>query len=174
MKFLTWLWNRGKPTFVPETSDRETVDVSTALTPQKVDAIMRAANSGDTRDQCRLAAELLEHNIEIAQAVSTRINAVLGLHWSFEPGDDTPAAKQAAEQLAREIKAVGSGDNFDELLEDMMGAVLPGFAISEILTGACWLIIVAAHRNRVSGGAVGNGLHLHQINLMGRGGLYFR
>ena len=133
MKFLTWLWNRGKPTFVPETSDRETVDVSTALTPQKVDAIMRAANSGDTRDQCRLAAELLEHNIEIAQAVSTRINAVLGLHWSFEPGDDTPAAKQAAEQLAREIKAVGSGDNFDELLEDMMGAILPGFAISEIL-----------------------------------------
>ena len=117
MKFLTWLWNRGKPTFVPETSDRETVDVSTALTPQKVDAIMRAANSGDTRDQCRLAAELLEHNIEIAQAVSTRINAVLGLHWSFEPGDDTPAAKQAAEQLAREIKAVGSGDNFDELLD---------------------------------------------------------
>ena len=136
MKFISWLWNRGKPSFVPETSDRETTDVSRALTPQKVDAIMRAANGGDIRDQCRLAAELLEHNIEIAQAVSTRVNAVLGLHWSFEPGDDTPAAKQAAEQLTREIKAIDGidgADNFDELLEDMMGALLPGFSVSEIL-----------------------------------------
>ena len=49
MKFLSWLWNRGTPSFVPDTSDRETTDVSRALTPQKVDAIMRAANGGDTR-----------------------------------------------------------------------------------------------------------------------------
>ena len=136
MRFLSWLWNRGTPSFVPDTSDRETTDVSRALTPQKVDAIMRAANGGDTRDQCRLASELLEHNIEIAQAVSTRINAVLGLHWSFEPADDSPAAKRAAELLTDEIRSIdgrGQADNFDDLLEDMMGAILPGFSVSEIL-----------------------------------------
>ena len=136
MKFLSWLWNRGKPSFVPEGSDRETADVSRALSPQKVDAIMRAANSGDIRDQCRLAAELLEHNAEIAQAVSTRVNAVLGIHYSFEPGDDTPGAKAAAEQLTRELRAIDTSsgaDTFEELLEDMMGALLPGFAVSEIL-----------------------------------------
>ena len=136
MQFFSWFWNRGKPSFLPETCDRETVDVSRGLTPQKVDAIMRAANGGDIRDQCRLAAELLEHNIEIAQAVSTRINAVLGQHWSFEPGNDTPAAKQAAAALSEEIRSAGSvggSDNFEELLEDLMGALLPGFAVSEIL-----------------------------------------
>ena len=134
MNFFSWLWNRGKPAFVPETADREMADVSRALSPEKVDAIMRAANGGDVRDQCRLAAELLEHNIEIAQAVSTRVNAVLGLHWAFEPGDGSPAAKTAADALSEEIRKINSeSDNFDELLEDLMGALLPGFAISEIL-----------------------------------------
>jgi len=134
MNFLSWLWNRGKPAFVPETSDREMADVSRGLSPEKVDAIMRAANGGDVRDQCRLAAELLEHNVEIAQAVSTRVNAVLGLHWGFEPGDDSPAAKSAADALSEEIRTINAEcDNFDELLEDLMGALLPGFAISEIL-----------------------------------------
>ena len=136
MQFFSWFWNRGKASFLPETCDRETVDVSRGLTPQKVDAIMRTANGGDIRDQCRLAAELLEHNIEIAQAVGTRINAVLGQHWSFEPGNDTPEAKQAAAALAEEIRTAGSAegsDNFEELLEDLMGALLPGFAVSEIL-----------------------------------------
>ena len=136
MKFLNWLWGSGKPSFRPDTADRETLDVSRALTPKKVDAIMRAANSGDIKDQCRLAAELLEHNIEIAQAVSTRVNAVLGCHWSFEPGNDTPEAKRAAEALSEEIRNIDTADgadNFDELLEDMMGALIPGFAVSEIL-----------------------------------------
>ena len=105
MQFFSWFWNRGKPSFLPETCDRETVDVTRGLTPQKVDAIMRAANGGDIRGQCRLAAELLEHNIEIAQAVGTRINAVLGQHWSFEPGNDTPEAKQAAAALSEEIRS---------------------------------------------------------------------
>ena len=40
MKFLNWLWGRGKPSFRPDTADRETLDVSRALTPKKVDAIM--------------------------------------------------------------------------------------------------------------------------------------
>ena len=133
MNFFSRLWNRGKPAFVPETSDRETEDVSRGLSPEKVDSIMRAANSGDVRDQCRLAAELLEHNIEISQAVSTRINAVLGLHWSFEPGGKTPEAARAAEALSDEMRKINTNDNFDELLEDLMGALLPGFAISEIL-----------------------------------------
>ena len=136
MKFLAKFFGRGKPAFRPEVADRDTTDVSRALSPKKVDAIMRAANGGDTRDQCRLAAELLEHNADIAQAVSTRINAVLGIHWSLEPGDDTPAAQNAAETLAAELSAIRGGDGvdtFDEMIEDLMGALLPGFAVSEIL-----------------------------------------
>lgn len=135
MKFLNWLWKQGKPVFHAETSDRETIDISRELTPRKVDAIMRAANGGDIRDQCRLANELIEHNIDIAQAVSTRVNAVLGCHWSFEPGDDSPEAEEAAEKLETQLRNLDGSDidNFDELLEDLMGALLPGFAISEIL-----------------------------------------
>ena len=60
MKFIKKLFRRGAASVIPEPSDRETVDVSSGLYPLKVDAIMRAANGGDTRDQCRLAAELLD------------------------------------------------------------------------------------------------------------------
>lgn len=136
MKFLEKLWGKGEPSFVPETCDRDTVDAAASLSPEKVARIMRQALSGDIKDQCRLARELPEHNIEIAQALQTRVDAALGCRWRFCPGDDSNEAKAAAEALEKELAALGNqneADTFDELLEDMMGALLPGFAISEIL-----------------------------------------
>jgi len=49
MQFIKKLFRRGAASVIPEPSDRETVDVSSGLYPLKVDAIMRAANGGDTR-----------------------------------------------------------------------------------------------------------------------------
>lgn len=136
MLFFEKLFGRGKPAFVPELSDRAAPDVSRDLIPRRLDRIMRSANDGDTEDQCRLCRELLEKNTDIAQAVRTRVDAVSGCAWTLEAGDDTPAAKEAAEALEKELRGIDGtedADTFEEMIEDLMGALLPGFAVCEIL-----------------------------------------
>lgn len=123
--------------FIPTLSDRAQTDVSRGLTPEDVDRIMRAANSGDTADQCRLSVELEEKNWDIAHAVQTRRNAVLGIKWEIEPGDDTPAAEKIADKFREALDNAGGGDDdldtFHDLQADLMTALLPGFAASEII-----------------------------------------
>lgn len=135
MLFLKRLFGSGKPAVQEETSDRTDYDVGTNLTPEKIDRIMLAANTGDTEDQCRLAREILEKNADIMQALSTRKNAVIGCGWRLEPGDESEEAKRAAETLQTVLRDCGGNgsDSFDDLLEDLLGALLPGFAVSEIL-----------------------------------------
>lgn len=121
--------------FLAEADDRRDADVSRGLTPVQVDAILTLANTGDTADQCRLAMELEEKNWDIAHALQTRRLAVLGVPWTVEPGDDSPAAKKAAEDLAAMLAATGGEDldTFGDLLNDLLSAILPGFAASEIV-----------------------------------------
>ena len=125
-----------RPSVREEPGDRVDYDTGRELTPEKVDRIMLAANRGDTADQCRLAHEILEKNADIMQALSTRKEAVTGCGWHLEPGDDSADAKRAAEALEKSLRECGDGeeaDTFDDLLEDLLGALLPGFAVSEIL-----------------------------------------
>lgn len=134
MLFFDKLFGRGMPSAIPEISDRAESDVSRGMIPEKLDAIMRAANSGDTEDQCRLCNEILEKDAEIAQAVSTRTAAVVGAGWHIEPGTQDPAAQRAADALRKELESIdGGNDNFDELIEWLETAILPGFAVAEIL-----------------------------------------
>ena len=81
MKFLKKLFGTGNSAVIEEPSDRYQGDVSYDLTPEKINSIMNAANMGDIRDQVQLAAEILEKNADIAQALNTRKDAVLGLPW---------------------------------------------------------------------------------------------
>jgi len=127
---------KGKPTFRAETSDRLSSDASRDLTPDKVDRIMMQANTGDSREQCRLARELIEKNESIAQAMETRKNAVLGCSWQIVPGGESAREKAAAEQLQAELESCGDGDEqdgFEDLLEDLVFSIIPGFLVSEIL-----------------------------------------
>ena len=136
MLWLKKMMRQGKPAAVAETSDRNDPESVRGLTPEKIDRIMADANSGDTRDQCRLAADLLEKNADIMQAFATRKNAVIGCPWHLEPGDGSDAARKAAAALEKELRECGNGDDadtFEDLLEDLLGALLPGFAVSEIL-----------------------------------------
>lgn len=128
-----------------EPSDRAPGDVSRSLTPEKVDSIMQSANSGDTTRQCQLCAEIEEKNWDIAQALQTRRLAVAGLEWKVTPGDDSPKAKQAAEELEAELfqpaaAALPDGTMLNTMAEtiafELMGALLPGFAVSEIIWAA--------------------------------------
>ena len=136
MLWLKKMMRQGKPAAVAETSDRNDPESVRGLTPEVIDRIMADANSGDTRDQCRLAADLLEKNADIMQAFATRKNAVIGCPWHLEPGDGSDAAGKAAAALEKELRECGDGsdaDTFEDLLEDLLGALLPGFAVSEIL-----------------------------------------
>jgi len=126
--------------FIAEPADYRDRDVSRGLTPAAVDRIMCSANSGDTADQCRLAFEIEEKNWDISHALQTRRMAALGAPWQIEPGDESPAAKTAAETFEAELRAAGDPDqeidSFGDLRNDLLSAILPGFAVSEILWGA--------------------------------------
>jgi phage gp29-like protein len=152
---MLWMKNflrLGKPAAVRETADRDTPESARDLTPEEIDGIIADANSGDPRRQCRLAADLLEKNADIMQAFATRKNAVLGCPWHLQPGDGSDAAKNAAETLEAELRQCGDGDDadtFDDLLEDLIGALLPGFTVEEIL----WQ----------PGGSIGGFNHIEQV-----------
>ena len=136
MREVTKNKGKGKPTVLFEVSDRATSDASRDLTPEKADRIMMQANSGDSREQCRLAKELIEKNESIAQAMETRKNAVLGCEWHINPGGKSAREKAAAEQLQAELEDCGDGDEqdgFSDLLEDLVYSIIPGFLVSEIL-----------------------------------------
>lgn len=119
-------------------SDRSEYDVSRGLTPVDVDRIMTAANGGNTAEQCRLAVELEEKNWDIAHAIQTRRNAVLGIEPTIEPASDSAQDKKIAAEFDAALKSAGKGnylDSFFDLRNDLMSALLPGFAASEIVWG---------------------------------------
>jgi len=139
-----------------ETSDRDGRQVSRGLDPELVDSILRQADVGITDRQCMLAAEIEEKNWDIAQACQTRRSAVAGLEWRVEPGGDAPADKEAAERLGEQLLgqshflpvgarfgtepqhgSAGMGQEFSTFAElvafEMMGALLPGFSVTEII-----------------------------------------
>lgn len=125
----------GQRVFI-EPSDRSDYDISRGLTPAKVDQIMIAANGGEPADLCRLCLELEEKNWDIFHALQTRHDAVMGIDWQVTPGGDQPADKKAAEAFDAVLKSAGglNGlDSFNSLLSDLMSALLPGFAVSEIV-----------------------------------------
>lgn len=121
-----------------EPQDRYEADASRALTPTSLDAIFTEANLGDPRAQARLSAEVEEKDWDSAQALQTRRAALLGLDWECRPGirDDRRAAEiaEAAEAMLRAIpEPTGDAVGFDGFLQDLMGALLPGYALAEIL-----------------------------------------
>ena len=136
MNFFKRLLHAAKPIFAPDIQERYDEEVSRNLVPATVDSIMQQANSGDITEQCKLAREILEKNADIMQAVNTRNSAVLGCSWRIEPADDTPRSEAVAKALLDTLNLCGDGDEldtFEDLLEDMLNALLPGFAVSEIV-----------------------------------------
>lgn len=121
---------------VMQPSDRYDNDASRGLTPVEVDRIMTAANSGDIAAQCKLALELEEKDWDIFHALDIRRRAVTGIPWSIEPGGDSSADKAAAEAFEAALDAIDAAtglDTFGSLSEDLMTALVPGFAVSEIV-----------------------------------------
>jgi len=129
-----------------QTADRELyADAGRALTPERIDRVMRAANSGDSQELAALASILEEACWTAASALQTRRLAVAQTPWSIVPGDDTPRAIEAAERLKAELDApppdTGAEDDLplDSFAEAMFfeqqSALLPGYSVMEVVWG---------------------------------------
>lgn len=126
-----------------EPVDRQELDASRALSPSKLDQMLRDANAGDPEAQARLALEIEEKDWDIAQALQTRRAAVLGLEWRCGPSieDDARAMEisDAAEAMLGAINPRARDDvavddlTWESALEAMLSAILPGYACLEIL-----------------------------------------
>lgn len=130
---------RGLPGIVWSESERGEEDAARGLTPERLDSIMQEANSGDPRRQARLCRDVLERDWNIAHALSTRVNAVLGCPWHLEAGDKSVRAEEAARALEHQFREAGGMDDedivgMDGLIEELMGGLLPGYALVE----KCW------------------------------------
>lgn len=115
-------------------TERGVPDVARGLTPDRLDDVLIEANQGDPRDQARLCRDILERDWSIAQAVGTRVNMVLGCPWHIEAAED--GDDKAAVALEDELRGCGEeyiqGGTFNGLLASLAGALLPGYALSEI------------------------------------------
>ena len=132
-----------------EPQDRYQEDASRHLDPVKLDNILRQANTGDVQYQARLAREIEEKDFQAAHAISVRRAAALGLHWACKPSAGQEKNAQAveisaaAEAMLRGVSGVEKaggivssqpdGEPFAGALEEILGALLPGYSCLEML-----------------------------------------
>lgn len=101
------------------------------LTPQRLAALLRAAEEGDLIAQLELADDIEERDGHCFAELSKRNGAISALEWDVHP-PDKPSAAEAA--MADEVRAWLRGmSEFNELLLGMMDAVLKGFAMHELV-----------------------------------------
>lgn len=117
-------------------SDRYRFSGGDSLTPERVAAIMAAADSGDTAQLAWTASRIELENWDIRHAMETRRNALAGCPRRIVPGGPGREAAAIAEAFAAELASCGGGDGldgFDELLNDLESAVIAPFSASEIV-----------------------------------------
>lgn len=74
----------------------------------------------------------LERDGQVWAVLQKRRAALIARPWEVEPADDTPAARRAADLVTAQLKALG----VEGLVEELLGALLKGVGIVEILWDA--------------------------------------
>lgn len=101
------------------------------LTPQRINAILTAAEQGDLIQQVELADDMEERDGQIYSELAKRKTALIKLDWDVVPPDDADTTeKKVAEQVKAWIKAIP--DFKRTVLHNMMDGVLKGFANIEM------------------------------------------
>ncbi|KAA2314547.1 DUF935 domain-containing protein [Puniceibacterium sp. HSS470] len=99
------------------------------LDPIRLTAILRAAETGDATSYLEMAEQMEEKDLHYAAVLGVRKRAIRSLEMRVEPGDDSDAAKDAAEIVR---KALGSAAIKEDLI-DMLDALGKGYSVTEIL-----------------------------------------
>lgn len=128
-----------------ETSDRYEADVSRSMSPSLLDAIFRSANTGDVEAQARLSQEIEEKDFQSSHALTVRRMAVAGLSWQTRPPrgmEKDATAKKVAEAADEALRTSGQAtaaeddlEGFDGAVAELLGALLPGYALLEVVWG---------------------------------------
>lgn len=111
--------------------------VATGLTPQRLGAVLRAADENEGHDYLTLAEEMEEREWHYRSVLSTRKLAVAGLDVAVMAGGEDAKAKQIAEAVERFIKR----PEFADLKMDLLDALAKGYSVCEViwdLEGATW------------------------------------
>ncbi|ANT39905.1 Mu-like prophage FluMu protein gp29 [Rhodovulum sp. P5] len=99
------------------------------LTPPRVTALLRAAEAGDAVAYLELAEQMEEKDLHYSAVLGVRKRGIRALALQVDPGDDSPAAAEAAEMVRKTLEAAP----VKTALIDMMDALGKGFSVSEIL-----------------------------------------
>ena len=99
------------------------------LTPARLAALLREAETGDATSYLELAEQMEERDLHYAAVLGVRKRAIRSLDIQVSPGDQTAAAAELAEmtRIALTSAAVRTS------LIDMMDALGKGFSVTEIL-----------------------------------------
>lgn len=121
-----------------EDSDRGYLSTTgRALTPERVDAIMQAADGGDTAQMCALAERIDDLSLAIGAALDTRRAAVAATPWKLVPGNESSRAERIAVEAEEMLRATHPGNElltYQQMVQLELGsALLPGFAAPEIV-----------------------------------------
>lgn len=99
------------------------------IEPVRLSAILREAETGDATSYLEMAEQMEEKDLHYAAVLGVRKRAIRSLELRVDPGDDSAAAKDAAE-LVRE--ALSSAAIKEDLI-DMLDAIGKGYSVTEII-----------------------------------------
>lgn len=126
-----------KPNFneiaVSQVQDKYSDYPSNGLTPQRLAAIFKEADTGDVFRQMELFDEMESKDPHLFAQLQTRKNAVTGLDYEIIPFDsDDPRDKEIAEFVSDQINGI---ENFEAIETDLLDAIGKGFSACEIIWG---------------------------------------
>lgn len=111
--------------------------VAANLTPDRLAALLSAANRGDHREYLTLAEEMEERDAHYASVLGTRRRAVGGIEPMVEAATDEGRDVEIADSVRRLVRQPEFGD----LVDDLLDALGKGFSVVEILwrRGKTWI-----------------------------------
>lgn len=99
------------------------------LTPVRLAAILREAETGDATAYLELAEQMEEKDLHYSAVLGVRKRAIRSLELHVEPGDESEAATELAEMTRTALNSAGVRTS----LIDMMDALGKGYSVCEIV-----------------------------------------
>jgi len=103
--------------------------VSSSLTPQRLSAILQAAETGDHHAYLSLAEQMEERDAHYGSVLRTRKLAVSGLDVTVESASDDPRDIALADAVRDQVERA----EFGEAVDDLLDALGKGFSVVEII-----------------------------------------
>jgi phage gp29-like protein len=123
-----------KPPSPPEPQvlpGRVSSGVSRGLEPEQLAAILKQAEQGDLTKQMELFEEIEEKDAYLASLLQTRKQAVLALDYQVLPADESPQAKEIADEVSHLLRSI----DLEEVQLDLLDAIAKGLSVVTIRWG---------------------------------------